>query len=188
MRSPQLCTPFLLRTLVDSELRSRRYQTFDRPILFYVSLYLERKMSLAPLGARRSHGSREGKRTHPLLHLARDDKERASSIDEQWIDEALIIALFFSPFLSASSDPILFEISLFVPNRLHNQILFHKILYQLYILLAFMSETLLVLWDLDYLDKKMMNGLWHSTRRQCRMIPPKRRERYFTLLDASDPK
>ncbi|KAI3664705.1 hypothetical protein L1987_89522 [Smallanthus sonchifolius] len=47
----------------------------------------------------------EGKRTHPLLHLARDDKERASSIDEQRIDGALGIALFFSPFLSASSDP-----------------------------------------------------------------------------------
>uniref|UniRef100_F6HMJ5 Cytochrome c assembly protein domain-containing protein n=2 Tax=Vitis vinifera TaxID=29760 RepID=F6HMJ5_VITVI len=62
-------------------------------------------MSFAPLGARRSRGSREGKRTHPLLHLARDDKERASSIDEQWIDGALGIALFFSPFLSASSDP-----------------------------------------------------------------------------------
>lgn len=41
----------------------------------------------------------------PLLHLARDDKERASSIDEQRIDGALGIALFFSPFLSASSDP-----------------------------------------------------------------------------------
>ncbi|RWJ76468.1 MAG: hypothetical protein EOR36_33110, partial [Mesorhizobium sp.] len=61
---------------------------------------------LAPLGARRSRGSREGKRrTHPLLHLARYDKERASSIDEQRIDGALGIALFFSPFLSASSDP-----------------------------------------------------------------------------------
>ncbi|GJT90169.1 cytochrome c biogenesis FN, mitochondrial [Tanacetum coccineum] len=47
----------------------------------------------------------EGKRTHPFLHLARDDKERASSIDEQRIDGAFGIALFFSPFLSASSDP-----------------------------------------------------------------------------------
>jgi cytochrome c biogenesis factor len=39
------------------------------------------------------------------LHLARDDKERASSIDEQRIDGALGIALFFSLFLLASSDP-----------------------------------------------------------------------------------
>ncbi|KAK1383723.1 hypothetical protein POM88_021458 [Heracleum sosnowskyi] len=62
-------------------------------------------MSFAPLGARRSRGSREGKMTHPLLHLARDDKERASSIDEQRIDEALGIALFFSPFLSATIHP-----------------------------------------------------------------------------------
>ena len=62
-------------------------------------------MSFAPLGSRRSRGSREVKRTHPLLHLARDDKERASSIDEQRIDRTLGIALFFSPFLSASSDP-----------------------------------------------------------------------------------
>nr|AUD39197.1 cytochrome c maturase subunit Fn [Pentas lanceolata] len=68
--APQLYTPFVLRTLFDSELRSR-----------------------------------EGKRTHPLLHLARDDKERAPSIDEQRIDGALGIALFFSLFLSASSDP-----------------------------------------------------------------------------------
>lgn len=60
-------------------------------------------MSFAPLGARRSRGSGEGKRTHPLLHLARDDKEKASFINEQRIDFG--IALFFSPFLSASSDP-----------------------------------------------------------------------------------
>ncbi|GKD73215.1 hypothetical protein Tco_1331497 [Tanacetum coccineum] len=40
--------------------------------------------------------------TRPLLHLAQDDKERASSIDEQRIDKALGIALFFSLFLSAS--------------------------------------------------------------------------------------
>nr|UTS76172.1 cytochrome c biogenesis FN [Cuscuta boldinghii] len=92
----------LRRTLVDSELRSRRNRTFDG---FYAPLYPERKMSFAPLGARRSRDSREGKRTHPLLHLARDEKERASSIDEQRIDGALGIALFFSSFLSASSDP-----------------------------------------------------------------------------------
>ena len=103
--APQLYTPFVLRTLVDSELRSRRNRTFDGPALFYAPLYPERKMSFAPLGAGRSRGSREGKRTHPLLHLARDEKERASSIDEQRIDGALGIALFFSPFLSASSDP-----------------------------------------------------------------------------------
>nr|YP_010977924.1 cytochrome c biogenesis FN [Paeonia suffruticosa]WOA00837.1 cytochrome c biogenesis FN [Paeonia suffruticosa] len=107
---PQLYTTTMiydhpLRTFIDSELRSRRNQTFDGPALFYATLYPERKMPRAPLGARRSRGSREGKRTHPLLHLARDDKERASSIDEQRIDGALGIALFFSLFLSASSDP-----------------------------------------------------------------------------------
>lgn len=101
----KLYTPFVLRTFVDSELCSRRNRTFDGPALFYAPLYPERKMSFSPLGARRSRGSREGKRTHPLLHLARDDKERASSIDEQRIDGALGIALFFSPFLSVSSDP-----------------------------------------------------------------------------------
>nr|UXN84118.1 cytochrome c biogenesis FN [Kadsura japonica]UXN84141.1 cytochrome c biogenesis FN [Kadsura japonica]UXN84173.1 cytochrome c biogenesis FN [Kadsura japonica] len=103
--APQLYTPSVLRTLVDSELRSRRNRTFDGPALFYAPLYPGRKMSFAPLGARRSRGSREGKRTHLLLHLARDAKERASSIDEQRIDSAVGIALFFSPFLSASSDP-----------------------------------------------------------------------------------
>ena len=101
----KLYTPFVLRTFVDSELCSRRNRTFDGPALFYAPLNPERKMSFSPLGARRSRGSREGKRTHPLLHLARDDKERASSIDEQRIDGALGIALFFSPFLSVSSDP-----------------------------------------------------------------------------------
>ncbi|PHT65491.1 Cytochrome c biogenesis CcmF N-terminal-like mitochondrial protein 1 [Capsicum annuum] len=40
-----------------------------------------------------------------MLHVARDDKERALSINEQWIDGALGIALFISPFLSASSNP-----------------------------------------------------------------------------------
>nr|YP_009652467.1 cytochrome c biogenesis FN [Schisandra sphenanthera]QCF45727.1 cytochrome c biogenesis FN [Schisandra sphenanthera] len=103
--APQWYTPSVLRTLVDSELRSRRNRTFDGPALFYAPLYPGRKMSFAPLGARRSRGSREGKRTHLLLHLARDAKERASSIDEQRIDSAVGIALFFSPFLSASSDP-----------------------------------------------------------------------------------
>ena len=103
--APQLYTPFVLRTLVDSELRSRRNRTFDGPALFYAPLYPGRKMSFALLGAGHSRGSREGKRTNFLLHLPRDEKERASSIDEQRIDGALGIALFFSPFLSASSDP-----------------------------------------------------------------------------------
>lgn len=97
----QLYTPFV--RLVDSELRSRRNRTFDGPALFYAPLYP--KMSFALLGAGRSSGSREGKRTHLLLHLARDEKDRAESIDKQRIDGALGIALFFSLFLSASSDP-----------------------------------------------------------------------------------
>lgn len=101
----QLYTPFVLRTLFDSELRSRRNRTLEGPALFYAPLYPGRKMSFAPLGARRSRGSREGRRTNLfLLHLARDAKEKASSIDEQRID-SVGIALFFSPFLSASSDP-----------------------------------------------------------------------------------
>nr|WGU13481.1 cytochrome c biogenesis Fn [Selenipedium aequinoctiale] len=103
--APQLYTSFVLRTLVDSELRSRSNRTFDGPALFYAPLDPGRKMSFALLGAGLSRGSREGKSTNLLLHLARDEKERASSIDEQRIDGALGIALFFSPFLSASSDP-----------------------------------------------------------------------------------
>ena len=52
-----------------------------------------------------------------------------------------LLALLSFSFLSYQRVPILlFEISSFVPNRLQNQILFHKILYQLYILLAFMPE------------------------------------------------
>ena len=97
--APQLYTPFVPSgRLVDSELRSRRNRTEDGPALS--PLY-----PFALLGAGRSRGSREGKRTPFFLHLARDEKERASSIDEQRIDGTLGIALFFSPFLSASSDP-----------------------------------------------------------------------------------
>ncbi|RZR97947.1 hypothetical protein BHM03_00027222 [Ensete ventricosum] len=62
-------------------------------------------MSFSVLDACRSRGLREVRRTNLLLHLAREEKERAESIDEQRIDGALGIALFFSPFLSASSDP-----------------------------------------------------------------------------------
>lgn len=91
--------------LVDSELRSRRNRTFDGPALFDAPLYPGRKMSFALLGAGRSRGSREGKRTTLLLHLARDEKERAPSIRCSSIDSALGIALFFSLFLLASSDP-----------------------------------------------------------------------------------
>lgn len=103
--APQLYTPFVRRTLVDSELRSQSKRPFNGPALFNAPLDPVLKMSFALLGAGRSRGSREGKRTNLLLHLARDEKERASSIDEQQIDGALGIALFFSPFLSASSDP-----------------------------------------------------------------------------------
>lgn len=88
----------VLRT---KELRLRRNRTFYGRALFYAPLDPGRKMSFALLGAGRSHGSREGNRTNLLLHLARDEKERASSIDEQRIDGALGIALFFSLFLLA---------------------------------------------------------------------------------------
>ncbi|KAI3848067.1 hypothetical protein MKW92_001769 [Papaver armeniacum] len=48
-----------------------------------------------------------------FLHLARDEKERVSSIDEHRNDIAVVsIALFFSPFLLASSDP--FVLNFFV--------------------------------------------------------------------------
>ena len=99
-----------------------------------------------------------------------------------------LLALLCFSLLSYQRVPILlFEISSFVPNRLQNQIQFHKILYQLYILLAFMPEMSPVLWALGYVDQKWWMGLWHSTRRQCGRMPPKRMERCFALLDASDP-
>nr|ARX11146.1 cytochrome c maturation protein CcmFn [Zostera noltei] len=129
----QLYTPFVRRTLVDSDPLipgSRRNQTFDGPalrlspqlpngILFYAPLdqSLRRKMSFAPLGAQIYQGSREGyevgyevgKRTHPQrlppVVLPGPSDVRTSSINEQRIDGALGIALFFSLFLSASSDP-----------------------------------------------------------------------------------
>ncbi|TYK07904.1 cytochrome c biogenesis FN [Cucumis melo var. makuwa] len=61
-------------------------------------------MSFPPLGSRRSRGSREGKRMSPFLHLAQDDKERASSIDEQRIDGTLGIALLQSKCASNMAD------------------------------------------------------------------------------------
>ena len=66
----------------------------------------------------------------------------------------LLALLCFSLFSYQRVLILLFEISSFVPNRLQNQILFHKILYQLYILLAFMPETSPVLWALAYVDQK----------------------------------
>eukprot|EP01018_Ginkgo_biloba_P040801 Gb_21122 [translate_table: standard] len=73
------------------------------------------KMSFASLnkGARRSRnkGSRERahseENTNLSSHLARDAKDRASSIDEQRIGFVCDVgtALFFSPSLSASSNP-----------------------------------------------------------------------------------
>nr|BCT43124.1 cytochrome c biogenesis FN [Musa balbisiana]BCT43161.1 cytochrome c biogenesis FN [Musa x formobisiana] len=102
--APQLYTPFVQR---DSELSSRRNRTEAiinvDPGLLNAKYYP--KMSFAVLDAGRSRGLREGRRTNRLLHLAREAKDGAESIDEQRIDGALGIALFFSPFLSASSDP-----------------------------------------------------------------------------------
>ncbi|KAK4346582.1 hypothetical protein RND71_032921 [Anisodus tanguticus] len=50
-------------------------------------------------------------------HLARDDKERTSPIDEQRIDGTPGIALFFSPFLSASSDAFAQAVRMSTPAR-----------------------------------------------------------------------
>ncbi|KAI3985932.1 hypothetical protein MKX01_039014, partial [Papaver californicum] len=52
------------------------------------------------------------KRMNVFLHLARDDEDRVSSIAEQRNDVTVGIALFFSPFLLASSDP--FVLNFFV--------------------------------------------------------------------------
>eukprot|EP01018_Ginkgo_biloba_P041104 Gb_10335 [translate_table: standard] len=70
-------------------------------------------MSFASLnkGARRSRNKGSQERVHSegntnlSSHLARDAKDRASSIDEQQIESTVGTALFFSPSLSASSNP-----------------------------------------------------------------------------------
>ena len=100
-QASQLYTPFVRRTIVDSELSSRIKRTVRGPALD------------APLDPGRwcfegaGRGSREGKQTHPLppVVLPGPSDVRTSSIDEQRISGALGIALFFSLFLSASSDP-----------------------------------------------------------------------------------
>lgn len=102
--APQLYTPFVQR---DSELSSRSNRTESiinvDPGLLNAPYYPQ--MSFAVLDAGRSRGLREVRRTNLFKHLAREAKERAESLDEQRICGALGIALFFSPFLSASSDP-----------------------------------------------------------------------------------
>lgn len=102
--APQLYTPFVQR---DSSLSSRRNRTEAiinvDPGLLNAPYYPQ--MSFAVLDAGRSLGLREVRRINLLLHLAREAKDRAESLDEQRISGALGIALFFSLFLLASSDP-----------------------------------------------------------------------------------
>ncbi len=95
---PQLYTPFVLQNHVDSKLRSRRKRT-DGLAPFP---YSESKIRFVPLGAKQEA---KNKRMSPLLHLTGDEKARSSFIDEERIHGALGIALFFSLFLSASSNP-----------------------------------------------------------------------------------
>ncbi|KAL0294613.1 UNVERIFIED_CONTAM: putative cytochrome c biosynthesis protein [Sesamum calycinum] len=102
---PQLYTPFVLRTLVDSELRSRRNRTFDGPALFYAPLYPERKMSFAPMGARRS-AVREKEKGLILCCIWHEMIKRELRLSmNSGLTELLALLVFFSPFLSASSDP-----------------------------------------------------------------------------------
>lgn len=103
--APQLYTPFVQR---DSSLSSRSNRTESiinvDPGLFNAPY--SPQMSFAVLDAGRSRGFLEVRRTTTiLLHLAREAKERAEFLDEQLISSALGIALFFSLFLLASSDP-----------------------------------------------------------------------------------
>ncbi|KAI3830440.1 hypothetical protein MKX03_018130 [Papaver bracteatum] len=104
---------------------------------------------------RNSQLSKE-KRMSSFLHLARDDKERVLSIDEQRNDVAVVgIALFSSPFLLASSDP--FVLNFFVRTETlaeSNPVLQYPIL--VYIFLVYMPETSPVLWDLEY-DIRILN-------------------------------
>eukprot|EP01018_Ginkgo_biloba_P041077 Gb_04093 [translate_table: standard] len=103
------------RTFVPSRTELGRNRTFRRRHKPVALLDPSRggKMSFASLnkGARRSRkkGSRERVHsegnTNLSSHLARDAKDRASSIDEQRIESILGTALFFSPSLSASSNP-----------------------------------------------------------------------------------
>nr|ULQ69826.1 cytochrome c biogenesis Fn [Prionium serratum] len=94
-------TPFLPDALVDSSLPSKSKPPFHGTALLNGSL--DPQMSFPLLAHGNYRPDREGKRT--ILQMARDQKDRAQSIDEEPIDGPLGIALFFSTFLSASSDP-----------------------------------------------------------------------------------
>nr|YP_009731014.1 CcmFn [Epirixanthes elongata]QBB73139.1 CcmFn [Epirixanthes elongata] len=96
---------FVLRTLVDSELRSRRNRTVDGA-LFDFMRSPERNKTECYSGRYRGL-AREGKKEGLILYLCciwHEMIKRASSIENEQIDGAGI-ALFFSTFLSASSDP-----------------------------------------------------------------------------------
>eukprot|EP01018_Ginkgo_biloba_P040616 Gb_18186 [translate_table: standard] len=103
------------RTFVPSRMELGRNRTFRRRRKPVALLDPSRggKMSFASLnkGARRSRNKGSRERVHSegntnlSSQLARDAKDRASSIDEQRIDSTVGTALFFSPSLSASSNP-----------------------------------------------------------------------------------
>ena len=81
-----LDTPCLLESRLHAELPSTRKKALD---LSFERHFLE---------------ARE-KKTPPFFQLTREEKERVDFLEEEAIDGALGIALFFSLFLAASSDP-----------------------------------------------------------------------------------
>ncbi|KAI3666089.1 hypothetical protein L1987_89426 [Smallanthus sonchifolius] len=79
-----------------------------RTLGLFLSSSRPRRAKRGAFATEKANGQREGSRLSRTLAKLDSHSEalrRASSIDEQRIDGALGIALFFSPFLSASSDP-----------------------------------------------------------------------------------
>ncbi|WOG81016.1 hypothetical protein DCAR_0100161 [Daucus carota subsp. sativus] len=126
------------------------------------------------------------KKDESFVHLARDDKERASSIDEQRIDGALGIALFFSPFLSASSDPFVRNFFVRTEPLAESNPVPQDPISAIHPPCIYAGDVASAM-GFGLCRSKMMNGIVALHSPPMRKDAAERMERCFALLDASDP-
>ena len=90
--------------------------------------------------------------------LPRDDKERALSIDEHQINKTLGIALFFSPFISMSSDNFVRNFFVRTKSLAESNHVPHDPISVIHLPCIYAGDVAL-LSALAYVDKKMMNEI-----------------------------